>query len=331
MGVLSFHNGRNTLLGIFLSFLGVVLFPILPGTGIAHAVEIEIQKISTVTQDDVQLSDIATIHAKDFLQTALGDISLGKAPKPGQIRQFEKKRLIRMIQASRLVDDTTTITCPDQIYVKRKAQNLEKDMVQEEVLAFLESRFSPRKFDILSMNIRKGESYPEGALELVPGSRCFIGSNGRFSVSMKVLVDGMNRGDLFVTGKIAEFDTLVCAARYLEKDTIIREKDICLEKKNLMLLRTKGIKDKDLVIGQTTKFAVNKGQVLEPEKIIPASLVEKGDVVTLVVSNKNLRIVTHGICLEKGFLNEPLLVQNMKSGKKVRGILRKDRTVEVLY
>ncbi len=330
MGLLSFHNGRKAVLGGLLFSL-VMIFPILPGTGTAHAVEIEIQKISTVVDDDLLLSHIARIHAKDFLQTALGEISLGKAPKPGKIRQFEKKRLLRMIQASRLVDDSATITCPDQIYVKRKAQTLEKDMVQDEVLAFLENRFSPRKFEILSMNIRKGKSYPEGDLQLVPGSRCFIGSNGRFSVAMKVLVDDMNRGDIFVTGKLAEFDTLICAARYLAKDTMIHEQDICLEKKNLMLLRTRGIKDKDLVIGQTVKFPMNKGQVIEAKNIIPASLVDKGDVVTLVVSSKNLRIVTPGVCLEKGFLNEPLLVQNMKSGKKVRGILRKDRTVEVLH
>ncbi len=331
METFSFHNSLGKrILSAFMVFLiwVCVFFPVSSG---ADPIEIAIKKVSTVTEDGLLLSSIARIHAKGFLKKAIGSIGLGKAPKPGEIRKFSKKRLVRMIQASPLVDDSATIICPDQVYVKRTAQSLEKEMIQDQVLGVLEKRFSPRRFEILSMDIRNARSYPEGDLQLVPGSRCFIGSNGRFSLSMEVLVNKVARDRIFVTGKIAEFDTLVCAARNIGKNTVITAADIYLEKKNLMEIRTRGIKDKAQVIGQSLKFSVSKGQVIDPGKIIPASLVKKGDIVTLVVSNPHLQIITPGICMEQGFANEPLLVKNLKSGKKIRGILRKDSTVEVLY
>ncbi len=331
MGRFSFHNalGKRALSAFMFFFVWAgVSSSVWSST---DHIEITIKKISTVTEDVLLLSCIARIHANDFLKKPIGSISLGNAPKPGEIRKFTKKRLVRMIQANPLLDHSATIICPDQVYVERTAQSLEKEMIQDQVLGVLEKRFSPRRFEILSMDIRNARPYPEGDLQLVPGSRCFIGSNGRFSLTMKVLVDKVVRDRIFVTGKIAEFDTLVCAAKDIGKNTVITAGDIYLARKNLMEIRTRGIKDKAQVIGQSLKFSVRKGQVLDPEKIIPASLVQKGDIITLVVSNPHLQIITPGISMEQGFANKPLLVKNLKSGKKIRGILRKDSTVEVLY
>ncbi len=326
----SFYKGPLAALWGFSLFL-VWMVLCVPAAGFANPVEIEIAQVSQVTGDQLVLSDIASFAAEDFLEKAIGDIPLGSSPKPGQIRKFEKNRLIRLIQANRLINGTAKITCPDQVYIKRNAQKLDHDFIQDRVIQYLEDRFSPRSFEIITMNIRGTENYPEGELQLVPGSRCFIGNNGRLSLSMNVLVDDVQQGRISVTGRVAEFDTLVCAARYIEKGTVLTAQDICLEKKDVMKLRTRGIKHQQDAIGQTMTFSVQKGQILDPAKLSPTSLVKKGDVVTLVAAKNNLRIITAGISIEDGFVNQPIQVENIRSGKKVRGILRNNSTVEVIY
>jgi flagella basal body P-ring formation protein FlgA len=64
-------------------------------------------------------------------------------------------------------------------------------------------------------------------------------------------------------------------------------------------------------------------------KITPT--VKKGDVIKLVARKKRLSIVTLGICREDGYANQPIMVENMKSGKLVRGLVKKDATVEVVF
>ena len=60
-------------------------------------------------------------------------------------------------------------------------------------------------------------------------------------------------------------------------------------------------------------------------------MVQKGDIVTLVARNENMLIVTSAISKEDGFKNELIKVENLNSGKLVRGIVKEKYKVEVVY
>jgi flagella basal body P-ring formation protein FlgA len=60
-------------------------------------------------------------------------------------------------------------------------------------------------------------------------------------------------------------------------------------------------------------------------------LVRKGDIVSLVSRNETLLIVTKGICREDGFENDVIKIENLNSGKILRGKIKEKSKVEVIY
>ena len=60
-------------------------------------------------------------------------------------------------------------------------------------------------------------------------------------------------------------------------------------------------------------------------------LIKKGDIIRLIVKNDNLLIVTSGLSKENGFENQLIKVENLSSGKLVRGIVKEKSKVEVVY
>jgi hypothetical protein len=60
-------------------------------------------------------------------------------------------------------------------------------------------------------------------------------------------------------------------------------------------------------------------------------LVREGDIVSLVSRNETLLIVTKGICRENGFENDVIKIENMNSGKIIRGKIKDKSKAEVLY
>ena len=60
-------------------------------------------------------------------------------------------------------------------------------------------------------------------------------------------------------------------------------------------------------------------------------LVRKGDIVSLVAQNESLLIVTKGICTEDGFENDVIKIENLNSGKIIRGKIKEKSKVEVIY
>jgi flagella basal body P-ring formation protein FlgA len=60
-------------------------------------------------------------------------------------------------------------------------------------------------------------------------------------------------------------------------------------------------------------------------------LIQKGDIVSLIAQNDTLLIVTKGICQEDGFENDVIKVENLNSGKIVRGKIKEKSKVEVIY
>ena len=60
-------------------------------------------------------------------------------------------------------------------------------------------------------------------------------------------------------------------------------------------------------------------------------LIQKGDIVSLFARNDTLLIVTTGVCREDGFENDVIKVENVNSGKIIRGIVKEKSKVEVIY
>ena len=236
-----------------------------------------------------------------------------------------------MIQSRGVIHEDMEISCPERIYIKRESQSIGQDQVQEAVEDYLSDRFMNQNLEIEKIKVRGLAPYPSGEIDLVIAADDPVDRHGRLSLFMDVLVDGRPQDRIRITGSVSEYETVVCAAKNLERGARISKEDLCLVKMNIFHARGNTLRDVETVIGKKLKTSIQKGDSIDPSDLAEIPLVAKGDIVTLVARKNNLCIMTTGVTQEDGFADQVILVENITSGKAVRGFVRNDSTIEVVY
>ncbi|MCD4677894.1 MAG: flagellar basal body P-ring formation chaperone FlgA [Desulfobacula sp.] len=294
-------------------------------------IKITIKETSLVKKSHVFLGDISDIHANGFLKEALEKIEVGSSPKSGKIKLFNRKKIVSIIKGQRYLPENIVISSPQQIYVKRLCQTISRQKVRQFVDTRLSQTFKNKEYHLKILNIRGLEPYPPGNIKLGFDSDQIINKNGKLSCYIDVVIDGIKEDRLSISGSIALYENVPYTKRALTKGAKISKEDICWEKKNIFDLRENIIKTFEEIDGKILKTGVRKGDYLKTSLLANPPLIKKGDIITLVAKNANLLIVTSGVSKEDGFENELIKVENLYSGRLVRGIVKEKSKVEVVY
>jgi len=302
-------------------------------TGISghRQIKIIVSETNLVSGHEIFLGDIAVIHASSFLKEMLEKIEIGNAPKPGKIKLFNKTRLISLIRSHNGMPDDIEVEAPQSIYVKRASQHIKQQEVRQHVDAFLTDFFKGREYEIEQIRIRDLGVYPIGQVKLSMTSKRGVDKNGNISLSMDILIDGNREDRIKISGKVAVYGDILCATRNLKKGEEILEKDVYFLRKNLFSLRGDVVRSFQEAAGKTSKINIKKDDHLNPSWLQETPLIQKGDIINLVVRRDKLSIVTTGISKEDGYADKVINVENIGSGKIVRGLVRERSTVEVIY
>ncbi|MBU1340928.1 MAG: flagellar basal body P-ring formation chaperone FlgA [Proteobacteria bacterium] len=294
-------------------------------------IKIIIKETNLVKKSDVLLGDISEIQANGFLKEALENIVLGSSPKPDKVKSFDRKKIVSIIQSQRYLPDNMTITSPQRIYVKRLCQTILKQDVKKFVDTRLSQVFKQKEYQLASFNVRGLEPYPQGKTLFRMESNDMIDKKGKLSLFLDVIIDGLKEDRLSVTGEVKVYENVLHAKRSFAKGETLGKADVFLEKNNIFDLGDNFIKTFEEIDKKILTSSVRKGECLKTSLLAEPPLIHKGDIVTLVAKNDNLMIVTSGISIEDGFENGVIKVENLTSGKLVRGIVKTKSKVEVVY
>ncbi|RLC21803.1 MAG: flagella basal body P-ring formation protein FlgA [Deltaproteobacteria bacterium] len=296
-----------------------------------NSITIVINETSLVKQAHVYLGDISNIIANGFLKEALEKIDFGSSPKPGKIKSFDKKKITSIICGQRYLPDSITIISPQQIFVKRLSQTISKQDIRQFVDTQLAHFFMNKEYELKTLNVRGLEPYPQGNTTLGLDSNEIVNKNGKLSFFIDIIIDGTKEDRLSISGLVARYENVFYTKRSFKKGETISIDDIILKKKNIFELSENFIKVFHEIDGKILKSGIRKGEYLKTSLLTEPPMVQKGDIVTLVARNENLLIVTSAISKEDGFKNELIKVENINSGKLVRGIIKEKSKVEVVY
>lgn len=317
-------------IGVLCLWLGIPLWNsvLAAETG---AVTIQVSESSHVDGDEIFLGDIAQVQASPFLKEILEAISFGRSPRPGKIKTISRSQFLSKIRSRQALPKEISVLMPDKIYVKRASQKIDRTAVQNQVNLFLDDHFANRDYELESIRLKESDLYPAGQLEMVllPPQR--VNKNGKLSLTMDVLVDGEKKDTIRISGRVALYDTVACAARNLLKGETILETDVILVRKNIFKFRYPVVTSVQLLDGKILKTDVPKNSVIKQTWLKTLPMIQKGDVVTLVARKHNLLIVTSGISKEDGFKNKLIRVENIGSGKVMRGLVIEESRVEIIY
>ena len=295
-------------------------------------IQIQVKKNALVQDDVIYLGEIADIQAGGFLQQALEKIELGRSPRPGDLTQLDKQRIVTMIQSQPyLAPGQVTLTCPDQVFVKRASQTLERQRIQQTVDRMLAARFPDRQYTVSGLKIRGLKTYPSGEIKLVPDAGNLVNRSGRLSVYLDVWINNEKQGRLAVSGTLQVLSPVVCAKKNLRRGEKVSGSDLMVVKKNLFDLDRDVVTRPEEIDGMLLRSDISKGRVVTMRMLEKAPVIRKGDIVSLVAIKGSLVIVTSGISKEDGFLNAAISVENITSGQQVKARVKSRSQVEVIY
>jgi len=292
---------------------------------------IDVARTSEITSPVIYLGEVARITAPDFFKAELARVDLGKSPRAGRMKQLSGNRITAAINAMGLNDNDINIQVPERVFVKRASQELDPYRVETALGHFLSGFFSKDGFKVKAFNVRGIEPYPQGDLSLVFDKRYTPSDNGRLSVHAEVWVDGVKEGRLTVTGRLSQIKPVVVAAIRLERGQIITPADVTLRDMDVFGLQPDVMTSVDQVSGMVITRTIDKGECVTRDEFRQAPAIEKGAVIKLVAQKDRLSIVTLGVCKEDGYPGQSVTVQNLTSGKLVRGLVTADGTVEVVF
>ncbi|HCY85173.1 MAG TPA: flagella basal body P-ring formation protein FlgA, partial [Desulfobacteraceae bacterium] len=285
-------------------------------------VSIQVRATAVVKGDDILLGEIADIQAPDFLADGIAALELAPAPKPGKMNQVDGKRIRDLIMGHDLVDPEMRVTVPKRVFVKRDSQEITDALLKQEADHYLTGILGTDTYEIKQFSVRGLSVYPAGSLSLAMARKGELDNKGRFSFQLDVMVDDVKQDRLNIKGKVALYKSVVCAAGDLKRGTLITDADVRIQQ--IDIFRKGG--DYLTALSDVDRMALNTnvslGTCLEKDDFKPAPVVKRGEVIKLVAAKNRLSIVTLGVCKEDGYVDQPVMVENLQSGKLVRGLVR---------
>lgn len=292
---------------------------------------VSVHETTRVIGSDVLLGNVADIWASKFLKEELTGLVVGSSPDPDEVKVFDRKKIVSLLNRQKYLPRNIEVISPERIYVKRISQPAPKDKIVKYVEQLLEQESALDEYKLTSFDIRGLKPLPEGTLTLKADKTDILGSKGNFSFSLELFVDGCRAGKVRVSGSTAVYKNVLYISQNMKRGDCLARSDLYYEKKNIFELNGNYITELESAENMILKTGINKGTLLKKNHIREPFLIKKGDVVTLVARDNNLTIVTSGLCRENGFADNLVKVENISSGKLVRGLVKGKSRVEVVY
>ena len=126
--------------------------------------------------------------------------------------------------------------------------------------------------------------------------------------------------------KISKKNKILVLNKSIEKGNYIKKGDLTFIKS---LKKNVFYNSKQELIGRKVKLNLKKGQYIQPRHLFAKYSVNEGDPVIIVSKFKNSEVSTGGIAIKSGNIGDLLEVKNTRSGIIIKGILKKNKIINV--
>lgn len=149
-------------------------------------------------------------------------------------------------------------------------------------------------------------------------------------VSVEVRCDAATRWKVYVPVQVTAKRPIVVTARALSRGNVLTDDDVILADRDAIAPGYAWITAVDLAVGRTLRRSVGAGTPITANLLDAPVIVRRGQQVTLEVRSGALAVRSAGVAEADGALGEVIPVTNLRSGKKVQGIVRSEKSVQIL-
>jgi flagellar basal body P-ring formation protein FlgA len=288
---------------------------------------ITVGRIATVVGETVTVADLATLEGS---ATAFADVELGPAPSPGTGRRLDGHTILRRLKEAGLDVARTRYLIPATVRVERAAQDVGADELRAAVEDAAPELLRPGE-RLRSLDVPGPARIPLGAYDTRVAMAPAQGGGARRRFDVDVVQDGRVVTSVPVRAEIDAVGPVVVARRPLPRGTLLRADDLMVEDRDLTAARGGAIHDLADAVGKQTKVTVPAGAAVTFRAVERPILVQRGDLVTVVVETQGMRLSVPGEARETGAAGEAIRVLNRKSKQELSGRVVERGMVLVQY
>ncbi len=252
----------------------------------------------------------------------LEKIELGNIQVPGGKMIIRKSDIEKRLEKSIL----DKITIPEKIMVERVYQSVDKKALIEEAKKQLGIIYQDTDYDYL-VTIGGGDTLkmPVGSLRYIINNN-FKKDLGNKSLDLLVYNGDEKVYQIPINVKIGKIIRDYTLKKDVKKGDIYREEMVEVEEE-FVYTETK-LKSITLIEGYVFTKDILSGNKLSQNDLMKNTLVKIGDRVSLYIQFNNMYITDNGNALESGDEGEEIRVENLRTGKIIKGIIRKDKSIK---
>jgi flagella basal body P-ring formation protein FlgA len=156
------------------------------------------------------------------------------------------------------------------------------------------------------------------------------GTHMRDRILVELRCPGTLPWHIYVPVRMVGSSPVAIAARAIVAGTILTEKDVRIEQRDIPELPPGYLDDPTVAVGLTAARPISSGAVITNQFLAGAKAVQRGQMVTLVADSGPMSIRMEGKALGDALINQRVKVENLSSGKVVEGVARSEQTVEIV-
>jgi flagellar basal body P-ring formation protein FlgA len=286
----------------------------------APAAPLILKQRANVAGDQVYLSDLFT--NVPFTQ----DMAISDAPAPGSTLAFSARQLSHITRQAKLYWAPSD---PNQgTVVTRDSQSIPMSVVERAIAGAIAEQYIGGDFDVsvfersLDLHVPAGED-----LQVIVSNLDFDARSNRFRATLTAA--GASGRQVEVAGRVEAMVDLPVLNRHMMPGEIIAERDIAWQRVSTRRATTTAISQLGELVGQTPRRPIASGQPIRMTDVVPDYLVQKGDVVTILLQNGKMTLTARGSALQRGARGDVIRVRNSQSRRTVEAQVASPDTVIV--
>lgn len=155
-----------------------------------------------------------------------------------------------------------------------------------------------------------------------PLNTAFSSSSQRGSnLTVNVQCNGSTSWNLYVPVQVKMLQDVVVLTHSLSRNSLLTASDVHIEQRDINKMLSGHFSDVNEVLGKTLTRSVAGGLGLSPRYIKSATLIKRGQEVTLLAETSGITVKMSGKALGNGAAGERIKVKNLSSDRVIEGVV----------
>jgi len=314
---------------ITLSCAGLLWAPVL---GWSAPVVLTIAPEAQVQGPQITLGEVAEVQGEPAdTVTRLRQVVLGQTPPVGVERQLSRNSIVTQLKHQGFAVQELQLQGATQVRVRPAVQRLDPQHMEAAVRQAL-SRRLPQTTQPTSIRDIRGldavfvSSGPVQYEVSVPERHAL---RGPIPFTLAIHVAGKVEKRLHGTASLAMIQEVVSLARPIAKDEIITADAVSRTQVEVTQPLRQVVTQPEEIIGKRARRSLSNHTPLSTQDVADSPVVQKGDLVRIVLESSLIKVTTAGEALESGKPGDTIRVKNTSSNREVRAQVIDKQTVRI--